>query len=226
MIVNEIYDETEPDEIEHIDIFREALLPYLSDDAVVNIEYLGNRYDISITEGRFAGVSFLGYYHSDSISIELKSHQAFCKLFELFPQSTPIDYERVNHNIQRFKFLYAFVFGHTLAVKDVKSMEDMKHSYTYDGPNYDHAVIVVDNRSYRFSIYFNLYIDTNPIKLLDNVRYSYSPVKTNSQQVSVNHANYNDFEADFIKKFITSKLDIDKQDITLEHAKVLSMLNI
>lgn len=226
MIVNETYDDTEPDDIEHIEIFREALLPYMSDDAVVNIEYMGSRYDISISEGRFAGVSFLGYYHSNYISIELKSHQAFCKLFELFPQSTPIDYERINNNIQRFKFLYAFAFGNSLAVKDVHNIDDMKHVYTYDGPNYDHAVIAMDNRDYRFAIYFNLYIDTNPIKLCDNIRYSYSPVKTNSKQVSITHSDYKDFEADFVEKFIISKLDTDKTDITLEHAKVLGMLNI
>jgi len=226
MIVNEIYDETEPDETEHIEVFREALLPYLSDDAVVDIEYLGNRYDISIRSGRFTGISFLGYYHSNSISIELKSYQAFCKLFELFPQSTPIDYEAINRNIQRFKFLYTFVFGHALDVKDVQNMEDMKHYYYYDGPNYDHAVIAMDNRDYRFSIFFSLYITTEPIQLRDGVRYSYSPTKTNSQRVSINHSNYADFEADFIEKFITKKLDVDKKDLTFEHAKVLSMLNI
>lgn len=209
MSVNEIYDEDEASDIEHIAIFREALLPYMAEDAIVNIEYLGNRYDIDITEGRFAGVSFLGYYHDDYISIELKSKQAFYKLFELFPQSTPIDYKTLNDNINRFKFLYAFAFGRNMQIKNVQSMDDLINCFTYDGPNYSHMIEEKKSENSRFSVGIGIGIDTQPIMLRDHICYNYS-VEENygTDKNAIRKQDYKDFENAFIERFITSKLGL------------------
>lgn len=227
MIVNEIYDEEEPSDIEHREIFREALLSHMSEDAIVDIEYMGTRYDISIREGRFIGVSFLGYYHSDYISIELKSKEAFYKLFELFPQATPIDYETINHNINRFRFLYAFAFGRNLNVTSIKTMDDLMESYTYDGPNYNHRVVEKNQTNSHFSMGIGIGIDTNPILLRDNISYNYSTGQYAHQDTNkIRRSDFKDFEDDFIKRFITSPLGIDKSELTFEHYKLLRMVNI
>jgi hypothetical protein len=227
MIVNEIYDEDEPSEMEHIDIFREALLPYMSEDAIVNIEYLGSRYDVDIREGRFAGVSFLGYYHGDYISIELKSKQAFYKLYELFPQANPIDYKTLNENINRFKFLYAFAFGRNLNVKSVHTMDDLMSCYIYDGPNYNHLVAERDQPYSHFSVGMGIGISTLPILLRDNLSYNYSVGQYSHQDKNaIRRKDFEEFEAEFIKRFITAKLGIDKSELTFEHYKILRMLNI
>jgi hypothetical protein len=227
MTVNEIYDKEEPSEIEHIAVFREALLPYMAEDAIVNIEYLGNRYDIDITEGRFAGVSFLGYYHEDYISIELKSKQAFYKLYELFPQSTPIDYKTLNDNINRFKFLYSFAFGRHLNVKNIKTMDDLMKCYTYDGPNYNHLISELDQPYSHFTVGMGIGINTNPILLVDHISYNYSTGQYSHQDKNaIRRKDFEHFEAEFIKRFITDRLGVDLSELTLEHYKVLRMLNI
>lgn len=227
MIVNETYDEDEPSDIEHIEIFREALLSYMAEEAIVHIEYLGTRYDVDISEGRFAGVSFLGYYHEDYISIELKSKQAFYKLYELFPQATPIDYKTLNDNINRFKFLYAFVFGRNLNVKNVYTMDDLMNCHIYDGPNYNHLVAERDQPYSHFSIGMGIGVDTNPIVLRDHVSYNYSVGQYSHQDKNaIRRKDFKDFEAEFIKRYITDKLGIDKSELTLEHYKILRMLNI
>lgn len=227
MIVNETYDEEDPSEIEHIAVFREALLPYMSDDAIVNIEYLGTRYDVDISEGRFKGVSFLGYYHGDYISIELKSRQAFYQLYELFPQATPIDYKTLNDNINRFKFLYTFAFGRTLNVKNVQTMDDLMNCYTYDGPNYNHLIIEREQPYSHFTVGMGIGIDTNPILLRDHVSYNYSTGQYSHQDKdAIRRKDFKDFEEEFIKRFITSRLNIDLSELTFEHYKVLRMLNI
>lgn len=227
MIVNEIYEPDEPEMIEHMDIFREALLPYMSEDAVVNIEYIGNRYDIDISEGRFAGVSFLGYYYNDYISIELKSKQAFYKLFELFPQSTPIDYETLNKNLTRFKFLYAFAFGRNLDLKSIETSDDLMYHYIHDGPNYHHLIQELGNPDSRFSVGLGIGIDTQPILLTNNISYNYSTEKEFSKdKKAIRKRHYKEFEAAFIERFITSRLGIDKSEVTMAHYKVLRMVNI
>lgn len=227
MIVNEIYEPDEPEMIEHMDIFREALLPYMSEDAVVNIEYIGNRYDVNISEGRFKGVSFLGYYYNDYISIELKSEKAFYQLFELFPQSTPIDYETLNRNINRFKFLYAFAFGRNINLKDINTAADLMYCYIHDGANYHHLVEETGMEDSRFSVGIGIGIDTQPIMLNNHISYNYSTAREFSKD---NHAirkgNYPEFENAFIERFITHRLGIDKADVTLAHYKVLRMINI
>lgn len=227
MSVNEIYDKDSPEDIEHIDIFREALLSYMAEDACVNIEYMGNRYDIDIKEGRFAGVSFLGYYYNDYISIELKSKQAFYKLFELFPQSTPIDYEGLNRNLNRFKFLYAFAFGKNLKIKNIQSMDDLMNCFIYDGRNYNHLVEENETPNSRFSVGIGIGIDTQPIILRDHICYNYSTEKDfTSDKNAIRKQKYSDFEDAFIERFIASKLGIEKSEIEYEHYKVLRMLNI
>ena len=227
MIVNEIYDEDEPDDVEYIEIFREALLPYMSEEAIVNIEYLGARYDVNISEGRFAGVSFLGYYHADYISIELKSKQAFYKLYELFPQSTPIDYKKLNENINRFKFLYTFAFGRNLNVKNVYTMDDLISCHIYDGPNYNHLVAEREQPYSHFSVGLGIGIDTNPIVLRDHVSYNYSVGQYSHQDKNaIRRKDFEDFETEFIKRYITGKLSVDASELTFEHYKILRMLNI
>lgn len=227
MIVNEIYEPDEPEMIEHMDIFREALLPYMSEDAIVNIEYIGNRYDVDISEGRFAGVSFLGYYYNDYISIELKSKQAFYKLFELFPQSTPIDYETLNKNLTRFKFLYAFAFGRNLNIKSIKNEDDLLNHHTYDGPNYYHLIKEPEMENSRFSVGMGIGIDTQPILLNNHISYNYSTEKDFSKDKNaIRKRHYKEFEDAFIEKFITNRLGISKADVTLAHYKVLRMVNI
>lgn len=227
MIVNEIYDADESSDIKHIDIFREALLPYMSEDAIVDIEYLGTRYDIDISEGRFAGVSFLGYFDGDYISIELKSKEAFYKLYELFPQATPIDYITLNENINRFKFLYAFAFGRNINLNNVYTMDDLINCYTYDGPNYNHLVAERNQPESHFSVGMGIGIQTNPIALCDHVSYNYSTgLRSIEDKEAIRKRDFKDFEAGFIKRFITGILGIEHSELTFEHYKLLRMVNI
>lgn len=227
MIVNEIYDEDEASDIKHIDIFREALLPYMAEDAIVDIEYLGTRYDIDISEGRFAGVSFLGYFDGEYISIELKSKQAFYKLYELFPQSTPIDFITLNKNINRFKFLYAFAFGRNINLNNVYTMDDLINFYRYDGLNYTHLLAERNQDGSNFSVGMGLGIRTNPIALCDHVSYNYSTEKkSNLDEKTIRKRNFKDFEAAFIKCFITDVLCIDHSELSFDHYKLLRMVNI
>jgi len=227
-IISEEFDEDDPEyTLKNKDIFNKYLIPLLSDDALINIEYVGERYDISINEGKFNGVSFLGYYYDNDISLEIKSYEGFKLFFELFPTAKKIDLVQLNNDINRFKFLYKFIFGKEYFHNKIETLEDIKFHFTYDGPNYSFQVFnhTFENCIQGFRVYFSFSINTLSGKLESNVTYRYTILEAGKLSKHISANNYAHFEKLFTDFFIYKQLDIKPEQLCLCHHQVLHMIN-
>lgn len=209
-------------------IFFENLLPNLNDDIPYSLSICESRYDLFVPHGPFAGASYLGYYYKDTncIDIEIKSKQGALYFNNIFKYSTPINVEYCKLILEKFRFLYYFIYGKEYEHNDINKIEDIFKYFRYDGDNFNFQIInksndlntfssswsgVIDVSTGNFSDYHGFYLGLSNGKIKNK---EYFKFKTLQEMIN----GTIDIE-------ICKKLNISSKDITIKTHDLLVMLN-
>lgn len=175
----------------------------------------------------FYGADFTGTYNAEDnyIDIDIKSETGFELFFDVFPTAPKIDFAHINHIIDEFRFMYAFLLGRDV-VHSVHCLDDIKDEFYWCGNNLRFSAMLFDEdllNQKHFSIKIFYGICTETCNILQTYKYEFKHPEIGFSCVAWD--TIDDIKEGFFKH-VAKMLHKPVNEITLMDYKLLPMLNI
>jgi hypothetical protein len=155
------------------------------------------------------------HYQTD-LDIGFYSEFGFDNFHNIFSEVKPLDFHLFNKYLFEIQFLHAYISGKQFN-NSIKSLDDFKYYFQYDGDNYRH-IFDVENLHFLIKIQFILNLKTGFIE--EEICYIYTNKELNISCISL---DFTDLKTR-IFEYIEKKLNKPITDIKLSDYKLFKLI--